>query len=209
MQKALKRKTRLQALTRRAGRAAQKIYWCGLHPAAMYGDEASGVSHVEWRNLQRQASAAHSPLTAGRPLCALAMVRGPDGVLARCAPLEMEQRSLARSHAPARRNCSDRSDGVKGPVGATFLSLDRLKWTWPSPFQFFDDNNTEIMLTTTSPALLKSMLNAACAQNKPETGSRIEVARSVADSKRGRLSRKESSSLRIAAVNANLDEVPV
>ena len=91
-----------------------------------------------------------------------------------------------------------------------------MKWTWPSPFQFFDDNNTEIMLTTTSPALLKSILNAAvCRTNHRQaaakladssqfTGTRasLEIARRVADSKGGRLSRKESSSLRKAAVNA-------
>ena len=59
MQKALKRKTRLQAPARRAG------------PAVTCGDAVSVVSDVEWRNMQRLASAAHSPLTAGRSFSAL------------------------------------------------------------------------------------------------------------------------------------------
>ena len=110
----------------------------------------------------------------------------------------------------------ERWRSVKGPVGATSLSLDRLKWTWPSAFQFNDDNNMEIMLTTTSLALLKSMLNTAVRRRNPRRAAgkladssgfsgvkaSIEVARRVADSKRGRLSRKESSSLRNEAVNA-------
>ena len=71
IQKVLKRKARLQVLTRRAGSLAQKIYKCGLHPAAMYGDEVSSISDVEWRSMQRLASTAHSPLTADRSLSAL------------------------------------------------------------------------------------------------------------------------------------------
>ena len=174
-------------------------------------------------------------------LCAVAVVRRPDDVLGRSTHLEVEQRGMARSHASARRDGEhgqflkvlnlpalrriwergrsqrpERWRSVKGPVGATFLSLDRIKWTWPSPFQFFDDNNTEILLTTTSPALLESMLNAAvCRTNQREAAAKLadsshftgttvslEIARRVADSKGGRLSRKESSSLRNAAVNA-------
>ena len=71
------------------------------------------------------------------------------------------------------------------------------------------------MQTTTSLALLKSMLKAAVRRNQRQavakladssgfSGARaaLEVARRVAESKKGRLSRKESSSLRNAAVNA-------
>ena len=124
--------------------------------------------------------------------------------------------ALRRIWERGRSQRPERWRSVRGPVGATFLSLDRIKWTWSSPFQFFDDNNTEILLTTTSPALLKSMLCAAvCRANQRQaaakladsshfTGTRasLEVARRVANSKGGRLSRKESSSLRNAAVNA-------
>ena len=44
IQKFLERKARLHVLTRRAGSLAQNNYKCGLHPAAMYGDEVSGIS---------------------------------------------------------------------------------------------------------------------------------------------------------------------
>ena len=47
------------------------MFKCGMHPAAMYGDEVSGISDGEWKKLQRLASAAHCPLSAGRSLSAL------------------------------------------------------------------------------------------------------------------------------------------
>ena len=221
-------------LTRRAGHAAQKIYKCGFHPAAMYGDEVSGILDVEWRSLQRLALAAQSPLTAGRSLSALWLWYEDPTASSLVAPILRWSKEvwLAATHprgeigehgqflnvfnVPALRRIWERGKlqrperwrSVRGPVGATFLSLDRIKWTWPSPFQFFDDNNTEIMLTTTSPALLKSLLNAAVrrtnqrqaaaklADSSGFSGARapLEVARRVADSKGGRLSRKESSS---------------
>ena len=192
--------------------------------------------------MQRLASAAHSPMTAGRSLSALWLWYEDPTTSSAVAPILRWSKEvwLAATHPrgetgehgqflkvlnlPALRRFWERGRSqrperwrsVKGPVGATFLSLDRIKWTWPSPFQFFDDSNTEILLTATSPALLKSMLSAAvCRTNQRQaaakladsshfTGTRasLEVARRVADSKGGRLSRKESSSLRDAAVNA-------
>ena len=192
--------------------------------------------------MQRLASAAHSTLTAGRSLSALWQWYEDPTTSSVIAPILRWSKEvwLAATHPrgeigehgqflkvlnlPALRRVWERSRSqrperwrsVKGPVGATFLSLDWIKWTCPSPFQFFDDNNTEILLTTTSPALLKSMVNAAvCRTNQRQaaakladsshfTGTRasLEIARRVADTKGGRLSRKESSSLRNAAVNA-------
>ena len=218
IQKVLKRKARLQVLTRRVGSLAQKIYKCGLHPAGMYGDEVSGIS-------------ANSPLTAGRSLSALWLWYEDPTTSSVIAPTLRWSKEVwvAATHPrgeigehgqfwkvlnlPALRRVWERGRSqrperwrsVKGPVGATFLRLDRIKWTWPSPFQFFDDNNTEIMLTTTSPALLKSMPSAAVrrtnqrqaaaklADSSHFTGTRasLERARRVADSKGGRLSRED------------------
>ena len=168
------------------------------------------------------------------PLCAVAMVRRPDDVLGHSAHPEVEQRGVARSHAPARRDwrarpvlerlqpsCLAKSLGA-GQIATTksLAKCERPRWRNISesgqdkldlalPFPVFDDNNTEIMLTTTSPALLKSMLKAAVrrtnqrqaaaklADSSHFTGTRasLEIARRVADSKGGRLSRKESSSV--------------
>ena len=188
IQKVLKRKARLRMLTRRAGSLARRIYKCGLHPAAMYGDEVSGISDVEWRSMQRLASAAHSPMTAGRSLwyddpttssvlapilrwsravrLAATHPRGETGEHGQFLKV-LNLPALRRIWERGRSQRPERWRSVKGTVGATFLSLDRIKWTWPSPFQFFDNNNTEILLTTTSPALLKSMLSAAvCRTNQ-------------------------------------------
>ena len=50
---------------------------------------------------------------------------------------------------------------------SAFLSLERLKWTWPSPLKFFDENNTETQLIVTSPALLMFLLFAVvCSTNQ-------------------------------------------
>ena len=183
----------------------------------------------------RLASAAHSTLTAGRSLSALWLWYEDPTTSSVIAPILRWSKEvwLAATHPrgetgehgqflnvlnlPALRRVWERGRSqrpnrwrsVKGPVGATCLSLDRINWTWPSPFQFFDDNNTEIVLTTTSPAWLKSMLKAAVrrtnqrqaaaklADSSHFTGTRasLEIARRVADSKGGRLSRKESSSV--------------
>ena len=97
-------KVRLRMLTRRGCLLAQRIYKRGLHPAAMYGDEISGISDVEWRSMQRLASAAHSPMTAGRSLSALWLWYEDPTTSSAVAHLEVEQRGVARSHASAWRN---------------------------------------------------------------------------------------------------------
>ena len=89
------------------------------------------------------------------PLCALAMVRGPDGVLAHCVywrgKIGEHGQFLKVLSLPAmRKHGNEGSCSGQSPVGATFLGLDRLVRTWPPPFQFFGDKNTEILLTTTS-----------------------------------------------------------
>ena len=55
---------------------------------------------------------------------------------------------------------------------SAFLSLERLKWTWPSPFKFFDENNTETKLIITSPALLMFLLFAAVRSTNKRLGQR-------------------------------------
>ena len=164
IQKVLKRKARLRVPTRRAGSLAQRIYKCGLHPAAMYGEVHAapglgGTQPADGRQI---------------PLCVVAMVRKPDDVLGHSAHFEVEQRGVARSHAPARRDwrarpvlespqpsCLAKSLGA-GQIATTksLAKCERPRWCNISesgqdsvdlalPFPVFDDNNTEIMLTTT------------------------------------------------------------
>ena len=176
MRTALKRNVRLQALTRRAGLAVPKKYKCGPHPAAMCGDEVSGVFRRKVEELAASGLGSSEP-AGGRqvPLCALAMFEDPTAS-SLSAPVfrwskevwlaAMHLRGETGEHGqflkvlnlPALRRIWERGKlqrperwrSVKGPVGATVLSLDRLKWTWPSLFQFYyDDDNMEILLTTT------------------------------------------------------------
>ena len=77
----LKRRKRLRSPFKRKGQTASASEKNGprnaedlqVWPASsgMYGDEVSGVSDGEWRGVQRLASEAHSPLTAGRSLYAV------------------------------------------------------------------------------------------------------------------------------------------
>ncbi len=50
---------------------------------------------------------------------------------------------------------------VKGPIGATILTLHRLGWRMVSPFVLVDDWGEEIPLTKTAPALLETLLREA------------------------------------------------
>ena len=189
---------------------------CGLHPA--------GIMYL--RCGMEVASSAHSPLMACRSLSALWLWYEDPTASSLFAPILRWSKevwltgthprgetgehgqflnvfnlpALPRIWERGKLHRPERRRSVKGLVGATFLSLDRIKWTWLSPFQFFDDNNTEIMLTTTSPALLESMLKAAVRRtNLRQAAAKLadssgfsraraspEVARRVADSKRGR-----------------------
>ena len=110
MRTGLKRKTTFQGRHERVLRPQNVQVWPA--PSGHVWGRSLGCLRREWRSLQRLGpGAAHSPLTAGMsPLCALTMVRGPDGVFARCVYLGVEQGSLARSHAPAwrdQRACED------------------------------------------------------------------------------------------------------
>ncbi len=49
----------------------------------------------------------------------------------------------------------------RGPIGAMVLSLDRVRWQVKGPFVWTDDWGEDIILTTTSPALLKDLLKEA------------------------------------------------
>ena len=133
------------------------------------------------------ASAAHSPLTAGRSLSALWLWYDDPTTPPLIAPILRWAKEVWLSATHPRHETGEHGQflrlfsllalrriwergkmqrpeywrKVRGLVGATLLSLQRLGWTWPSPFQFFDENNTEFLLTTISPALLKSFLCAA------------------------------------------------
>ncbi len=47
---------------------------------------------------------------------------------------------------------------MKGPAGATMLTFARLGWAMTSAFTVVNCHGNEVVLTKTSPALLKSML---------------------------------------------------
>ena len=118
------------------------------------GTDVSGISDVEWRSMQRLASAAHSPLTAGRSLSALWLWYEDPTASSIMAPILRWSKEvwLAATHPrgetgehgqflkvlnlPALRRIWERGrsqrperwQSVKGPVCATSLSLVRCLW---------------------------------------------------------------------------------
>ncbi len=49
-------------------------------------------------------------------------------------------------------------DAIRGPVGAAALTLARIGWSFKSPFVLADAFGDEVVLTTTSPAMLTKLL---------------------------------------------------
>ena len=50
---------------------------------------------------------------------------------------------------------------VRGPISAAHLTLERLHWTWPSPFQLEDDRGVMYNLAEVSPAAMGLALRAS------------------------------------------------
>ena len=46
---------------------------------------------------------------------------------------------------------------VRGPLGAAWLTLQRLGWTWPEPGAFLDQHGTRLELRFTSPKMLRHL----------------------------------------------------
>ena len=139
----------------RSGRAVN-FFVSGLRPAATYGAEVTGIADGALRNLRQLASHAMRPKAKGSPLAALTLLHGDPAVRPGYAGAGRWALGAWRSAAhepdvitaphlvnafyatlPDALEATWRT--AKGPIATGHLELARLGWTWPTPFEFTDD----------------------------------------------------------------------
>ncbi len=186
----LKRKTaRLQRIRPVAGRRTPYIFCAGPLPEAVYGAAVNGLSDAEVLTLRRCAAQAYTPRARGRSLSRLLLIEGvptwraetevimeysrqvwaaslrgaataDDGTMT-LAELSRLWHAVDTKSILPKEGQSRAWAEVKGPIGAAWLSLHRIGWTMRGPFTLRDHNGEDLILTTTTPALLASLLKHA------------------------------------------------
>ena len=90
---------------------------------------------------------------------------------------------------------------IRGPHGATYLSLGIIGWSWTSPFMFTSKDGEEYPLTTTSPAMLRRIFETAWQDQLADQAAAkigvdaIDLSHAVAAVKNKHLDRKDRSLL--------------
>ncbi len=181
-----KRLLRIRGL---AGRRTPLIFLAGPLPEAVYGASVNGVSDAEALQLRRCAAQAYSPRAKGRSLSRLLLIVGVptwraevevileyarhvwDASLLGAKTPEngsMTLTEIARLWRAVDFRALLSEDGqrrewgaVRGPLGAMFLSLHRVGWKMIDPFTIINSDGDSILLTTTSPPMLATLLRHA------------------------------------------------
>jgi len=183
-QKGCKRKKKLANLRTLIGpRLATQVFTSGVLPAIVYGAEVNGISDVELKKIRNISTAAMTGGTTGRSLSASLLLRGDPSWKAGVAPISRWHKEVWRVHHQGRKSNftaqeieeawhvarkndhewykadgSPKWSGVRGPVGATCLSLQRMGWIPLEPFEWIDDLGVKIKLIDMSPKMLTLLL---------------------------------------------------
>ncbi len=180
---------KLQRIRAIAGRRTPLIFMAGPLPEAVYGAAVNGLSDKEVLAIRRNAAQAFTPRARGRSLSKLLLLEGVPTWRAEVeVALEYAQQVWQASLVDPRTPCEDvltlpqisqlwhsvrttdilpgggqRRDwsAVRGPIGAMWLSLHRIGWSMRNPFVMTRHDGEEIVLTTTSPAMLALLLKQA------------------------------------------------
>ncbi len=191
LRRAAARRMRLRRIRKVVGNRAKKIFTTGVLPDAAWGAAVNGLDDGEAHRLRQVAAVAVGPKARGRSLHMTMLVAGVPTWRAEVAPLlqlarevwraasgqarpgdmrlpdlaaawrSIEPKNLVRdSGNTTRRKWTD----VRGPMGAAWLTLHRLAWSWTSPFVLHDDRGIEVSLIRNSPATIAKMLHAAVAR---------------------------------------------
>ena len=180
-QKVKKRLVRMRRLRRAAGPRARLVAAAGLVPQQEYGAEVTGLSDAELRSLRRTAAAGMGPRAGGRSLTATLLIendptrRAAVAVAVRwaeevwaaangCADAVPLPELIHAWEAVAARRWPRRWGQVCGPLGAAYLSLLRVGWSWPAPLTFADRSGREYLLTKVAPSMLQKHLMDAIRQ---------------------------------------------
>ena len=136
----------------------------GALAATEYGASVNGVSDKELEQLRTLASAGMTPAAQGRSLTALLAIKGDPTARAAVAPILQWARTVWRTDVKSdggdttaadlvaawletaeQRQCLVAKNGtrrwgqIRGPIGAMFLSLDRISWRTDDGINLVDD----------------------------------------------------------------------
>ncbi len=92
---------------------------------------------------------------------------------------------------------------IRGPIGAASLSLARIGWRFSSPFAVVDDRGTEVILTHTTPQLLKDLLVEGVRRNLER-----QMGRRWADKCQAYAGRRVCTDLAVAAIRQRAKTSP-
>ena len=161
----------------RLRKAKQSIFTTNALPALTYGCTLYGVDNREDYQL-RQASAKLTGGGRGKRMDVHTACLDDTSWRATCGPIlawsnavwELNTPGGAAAAAPADlRSAGERVEqeqpsrwgDVRGPASAMLLSMKRLRWTWPSPFQWRDEEGQQHSFTTSLPAMVAQAVRSA------------------------------------------------
>ena len=185
LQQGALRKPRLASLRKLVGgRVASCVFAAGILPSMVYGVEVHGVDDREWKLLQSVATTGLVNSVAGRSMSATRLLKGDSTARAAFGPAAKWQQQVWRAvNSPHRARVgldeltsawedvrlSDSHswydplgfanwDGIRGPIGATSLTLERFHWTVQSPTVWIDDIGVTRDLKEYSPKMFRTFL---------------------------------------------------
>ena len=174
---ALARKGRLMKLRKAAGPKAAVVATAGILPQASFAAEVTGLTDGEVTTLRRATANAIDGGCGGRSAGRLLLLAGNATARIEVAPAARwaqevwamsngDQRALSGGtlnsiFAAVAAKPPKRWQDVRGPAGATWLTLRRLGWSWPGPWEFRDDRGRTFHLAKAAPRLVALALRNA------------------------------------------------
>ena len=187
------RRARVQRLRKAGGgQATRHIVVAGLLPQGTYASEVHGLSDQEWRTARLTSVAASGGAANGQSWQRRLLTEGDCTAGAMGAPLVAwvaetwaAQERRPRAATPTELQTSwqmgeDRAVrrwcDVRGPVDAIRLTLQRLRWTWEGPWDWYDDRGATIDLRQVTPRLMRQMIADAVRRGlERQVGQRLRA----------------------------------
>ncbi len=205
LRQGLRRKQRLRRVAGIiGGTQGMKVFVTGTLSAMTFGSEVHGLTDAEVMKVDRLAAATVRPKARGRSLHTLMALLNAPTWRASTAPVLQYVRAVWRATAAATNSGSPdltlpelraawealdkealrdgarrrrRWDRVKGPLGACYLSIDRLGWRMEGPFTLVDDKGIEHQILSHSPAMWADLVRGAVVRNHERRAAEVLARR--------------------------------
>lgn len=178
---AVARVTRIRRIARtlpRGRHRMSRIVTAGVRPALAYGTRVNGASNTELLRYRRLLMSMHAPSTQGASLTAKCILSGDASWAIAAAPIlawiHEVWRAGTASEAPhlsfpelramwdaAVPMASTTWGGSRGPITNALLSLQRIGWSWPTPFTLADAQGNVEPIAAISPRLWSTRIRDA------------------------------------------------